>query len=483
MIECAHEAAERFRVCSHLIGGEVPFVTRYSGRGTDCEWICKACVAEPTELHHVCAACRDTAKEGGFEDDNGVIGTPGIVDEPSALHFEHRVRAPLVHPVLVDVQPIHGGDRDVWIGVSAEGELFHLDLDRRTVRSIARATGVVLAEPLPLALHVSRTGRFAAVVQRRGAAGAVIELATGTQTMTLARDDYHAVNCNFPVALIEREGRDLVIHGPDWNRLDIFDARSGELVTPRTIAEYTRDGPDPEHYLDYFHCGLSVSPDQSWIVDNGWVWHPVGIAIAWSLERWLADNVWESEDGPTRHQLTSRAWYWDGPLCWIDNHRVAVWGYGENDPLLAAVQIFDLPNKRLEKWFPGPQGDLVFDRVLVALDGERGSTAWSVEHGARLMTDAHAAPARYHPTAKTFLAFEHGLVTSRLRGLHAAASWNTGVVGDLVASISRSGAFDELPVLGDALEAAGCDDREILDHCQHPGEHGDRCWVLDRLHK
>jgi hypothetical protein len=36
-------------------------------------------------------------------------------------------------------------------------------------------------------------------------------------------------------------------------------------------------------------------------------------------------------------------------------------------------------------------------------------------------------------------------------------------------------------VLGDALEAVGCTDREMLAHCQAPGPHGDRCWVLDRL--
>ena len=42
-------------------------------------------------------------------------------------------------------------------------------------------------------------------------------------------------------------------------------------------------------------------------------------------------------------------------------------------------------------------------------------------------------------------------------------------------------AFDRLPVLADALEEAGCRDREILDHCRSGAEHVLGCWVLDAL--
>jgi ATP-dependent Clp protease ATP-binding subunit ClpA len=41
--------------------------------------------------------------------------------------------------------------------------------------------------------------------------------------------------------------------------------------------------------------------------------------------------------------------------------------------------------------------------------------------------------------------------------------------------------WGDLPVLADALEEAGCADRDILDHCRRPGEHGPGCWVLDLL--
>ena len=39
--------------------------------------------------------------------------------------------------------------------------------------------------------------------------------------------------------------------------------------------------------------------------------------------------------------------------------------------------------------------------------------------------------------------------------------------------------FSPLPILGDALEDAGCDNADILDHCRGPGLHARGCWVLD----
>ena len=38
---------------------------------------------------------------------------------------------------------------------------------------------------------------------------------------------------------------------------------------------------------------------------------------------------------------------------------------------------------------------------------------------------------------------------------------------------------ERMPVLGDALEEAGCEDEVILEHCRQPGTHVRGCWVLD----
>ncbi len=61
-------------------------------------------------------------------------------------------------------------------------------------------------------------------------------------------------------------------------------------------------------------------------------------------------------------------------------------------------------------------------------------------------------------------------------------TWDGGTVPKLARAISEGGAFQDLPVLGDALEEAGCTNAAVLNHCRRPGEHWRGCWVLDRVH-
>jgi ATP-dependent Clp protease ATP-binding subunit ClpA len=60
-------------------------------------------------------------------------------------------------------------------------------------------------------------------------------------------------------------------------------------------------------------------------------------------------------------------------------------------------------------------------------------------------------------------------------------SANSGEVERIAHSIDELWRWYDLPKLADALEEAGCTNREMLDHCRQPGEHGLRCWVIDLL--
>jgi hypothetical protein len=60
-------------------------------------------------------------------------------------------------------------------------------------------------------------------------------------------------------------------------------------------------------------------------------------------------------------------------------------------------------------------------------------------------------------------------------------AWNDGAIHKIAQNIYDDRAFDRLPLLGDALEDAGCDDADILSHCRTPGEHVRGCWVVDLL--
>jgi hypothetical protein len=57
----------------------------------------------------------------------------------------------------------------------------------------------------------------------------------------------------------------------------------------------------------------------------------------------------------------------------------------------------------------------------------------------------------------------------------------TDDVERLARAIYDEHAFAEMPVLGDALEDAGCTDDEVLAHCRQGAEHARGCWVIDSL--
>jgi hypothetical protein len=83
------------------------------------------------------------------------------------------------------------------------------------------------------------------------------------------------------------------------------------------------------------------------------------------------------------------------------------------------------------------------------------------------------------------------LLTSRVRAwaeqfklvtyLQANPSLLTSTVISLANSIYEERAFDRMPILADALQDAGCDNEDILNHCRQPGEHTGGCWVVDLL--
>ena len=60
-------------------------------------------------------------------------------------------------------------------------------------------------------------------------------------------------------------------------------------------------------------------------------------------------------------------------------------------------------------------------------------------------------------------------------------AWLTSTVVSLARPIYAERAFDRLPMLADALEDAGCDNADILNHCRQPGEHVRGCWCVDSL--
>jgi hypothetical protein len=59
--------------------------------------------------------------------------------------------------------------------------------------------------------------------------------------------------------------------------------------------------------------------------------------------------------------------------------------------------------------------------------------------------------------------------------------WLTPAVVQLAQTIYDERSFDRMPDLAGALEASGCTNEEILQHCGGPGPHVPGCWVVDLI--
>ena len=68
-----------------------------------------------------------------------------------------------------------------------------------------------------------------------------------------------------------------------------------------------------------------------------------------------------------------------------------------------------------------------------------------------------------------------------LREIHLDRQFVTPTITAMSKQMYDSHDFVSMPMLANALEAAGCRDTAILDHCRSPSPHVRGCWVLDLI--
>lgn len=404
---CDFRHADRVhRFCAHLQdGADVDFRRYFTGQGIASELRCIPCCDEGASPDRVesCAACFERAER--VHTDIGFEGTPGVLERPSSLRLERSSvdlggvgTAP-----IVALAPVPGAPR--WIAVLADSSVRAFDAASGAELSavFAPLEGISLDGPVVVP---SRRGDLVAIASRTGRTGAVVAVATGEVLLRLHRGDYHEEHCRFSVAFFEHGGRTLLAHATDWNRLDLTDPRSGERLSERTFEPLVPGGRETAHALDYFHCGLHVSPDDRWIVDDGWIWHPVGSLRAWSLERWVSANPFESEDGPTVKELCQRTYFWDGPVAWVAPRKLAVFGYGHGDDLLPAALVFDVETGVRERWFAGPRGEFFADGPWLVSAHSEETSVWDLATGERVLRVTDFTPTHYHPATRQLAALD-----------------------------------------------------------------------------
>lgn len=281
--------------------------------------------------------------------------------------------------------------------LQSDGGIRGADLDLGTITQLCTVDLPELSngeddspfDPAAWRLHANRSGTFCAIVVDRGHKGIVVETASGRITMVLDGGDYYGYTVPFSACFLHVDGRDIFVHRSDWNRLDAADPATGYSLTERHIAPQEESGPNPPHYLDYFHGRLRPSRDGTRILDNGWVWHPVSIPRIWSVAEWIHTNPWESEDGASLVQLAMRD-DWNMPACWIDDDRIAIWGAVsrneelEQTGLRPGVEICEAAsNDRAsdEQWpieIDEVPRELFSDGKRLFIAGEAGTIGWDI---------------------------------------------------------------------------------------------------------
>lgn len=73
----------------------------------------------------------------------------------------------------------------------------------------------------------------------------------------------------------------------------------------------------------------------------------------------------------------------------------------------------------------------------------------------------------------------HDIFGNPFRPATFLPEWRTTTVLNLAQQMYDSRDFSPVPILADALQDAGCDNADILNHCRGPGSHVRGCWVVD----
>lgn len=188
----------------------------------------------------------------------------------------------------------------------------------------------------PIQIVTSPQGDYAAVSNRFGRYAAVFALPdlqgqSAKLLFRLDRGDYHFDTCLFPLAFTELDGQLILVHGSDWNRLELTEIPSLQPLADRPKPDRHAESTEALPYLNYFHGKLRTSPDGARIADSGWVWQPVGLIATWSLREWLS-RPWESENGESLKYFFQTE-DWDLPIAWVDEYRLAIWGRIDTDLL------------------------------------------------------------------------------------------------------------------------------------------------------
>jgi hypothetical protein len=96
-------------------------------------------------------------------------------------------------------------------------------------------------------------------------------------------------------------------------------------------------------------------------------------------------------------------------------------------------------------------------------------------------TDARRFQALKRSEEVRQLPFLGDIAGNPFRPVAFSLAWRTDTTLALARQTYESRDFSALPILADALEDAGCDNPNVLEHCRGSGPHVRGCWVVDLI--
>ncbi|MDQ3634207.1 MAG: hypothetical protein M3405_06815 [Acidobacteriota bacterium] len=171
-------------------------------------------------------------------------------------------------------------------------------------------------------LSIQSFQNYICIVQKYGQNGIVLNLKNPNFRKELKRGDYCVEHCTFPIAFYENDNQTFLIHGTDWNRLDITNLETDKILTERIV-----DYETSSNYFDYFHSSLLMSPDAKHFTSNGWVWSPYDIITVYQTEKFIQE--FEMSNTKINFEIVD-GYNWDRPLCWVNNTTLGI-GYNKKE--------------------------------------------------------------------------------------------------------------------------------------------------------
>lgn len=377
-------------VCTHIAKRDatdcIDFIQYYTGKGKEYYLLCPKCqTIKEIKKENLSAISKShflEIEENGDHYDGIILGKPEVLKKPTPIRFLQKTLN-LKIPKNENIISICSGNHNIWYILTQSGSLFLLNTKIETLNKISNVPDSKVDLNKQIVLKVSDDGKYCAMANMRGQFGVVWNMQTSNVILNLDRNDYHINSCNFSLSMFTYKNENYLIHPTDWNRLDLFNLDKCKSVSERTTSSIKVHG---KNYLDYFHCELTLSPKQQYIYDGGWIWHPIGIGRMWNIENWI-NNKWESESGKSVKEITYRYYCWDAPVCWLDEHTIAIWGHGI-DYMLDAVEIYDIISGKLLRWFAGPKKGQLFNisNYLASVSSD-GTSIWDIATGEILHED------------------------------------------------------------------------------------------------